>query len=131
MSETRDMVLGDRTFAVPRLPIGINIKVYPLLRRLNNSGLDDRWFAVDGEPTEQDMIDITGVLFLCAQAADPQIDRAAFDAIRAPPMQMMDGVLVARYQSGGWVPRPEGVDEGEAGGEPKPQTSTSATSLES
>jgi len=135
MTETRDMKLGGRTFAVPALPIRINIKAYPLLRRLSNGGFVDDWFDAKSAIADEDMAALADVLFLCAVAADPALAREDFDALAASPGELMDALLVARFQSGGWLPAKEedddGVAEGEGQGAPKPPKSTSAKSSES
>ncbi len=135
MTDTRDIVLGGRTFEVPRLPLGVNIKAYPLLRKVNNNGLFERWHAPDGGPTEEDMADIALVGFLCAKAADPALTREEFDALPIAPHELFDTLIVARFQSGAWVEATpsaaDGEDAGEAPGEPKPRKSTSAASSQS
>lgn len=128
MTETRDMILGGRTFSVPPLPLGANMQAYPLLRKLHNAGLVERWLTTGGLPTEEDMQDLATVLFICAQAADPAITTADFLALPITPPEMFAGMLVARFQCGAWTPLPEGAEPGEWTGEPKPPTSTSAES---
>jgi hypothetical protein len=134
MSEnaTLSLDLGGRTFKVPPLPLGHNIEAYPLLRKMQNSGFLERWISPETPPTQEDMADLTTVLFLCAKAAEPGLTVEEFNALPVTPAEMFAGWSVARYQSGGWVRLPAGEDDqGETEGEPRPPTSTSAASSES
>jgi hypothetical protein len=134
MTETRDLVLGGRTFAVPRFPLGMTLKFYPLLRKLANNGFLTRWLDPNDIPSDQDMTDLSTVLFAAAQLGDPTLTPDAFDALPASPSELFDALLIARYQSGGWVPAAAedaggASAAGEGAGEPTPPKSTSAESL--
>lgn len=115
MTETIDIVLGGRTFAVPRLPLGVNIEAYPLLRKLNNNGLSERWTA-EG-PTVEDMADLATIAFHCARAADPALAREEFDALPVAPHELFDAHFAARLQCGAWIQVAPGAG---GGGETEP-----------
>lgn len=125
MTETRPMTLGGRTFDVPALPLRLNMKAYPLCRKLGAAGLIERIAASGGslDCSEDEMADLVDLAFLGVSAADPSIDRAAFEELPVAPPQLLDAFFVLRYQSGGWVPATptEGDDgAGEAKGATKP-----------
>ena len=134
MTDTREMKLGGRTFAVPALPLKVTMKVYPLCRKLTLAGLVTRSVAAGAFAVtdEQEMADVAEVAFLCCQAADWSLTRADFEALPIEPLELIDAFLIARYQTGGWLP-PEANPQGDAGageqrGEASPPTSTSSES---
>ncbi|CAN5577461.1 hypothetical protein BH10PSE14_BH10PSE14_06780 [soil metagenome] len=135
MTQTRDMKLGGRTFAVPPLPLGINMEVvYPLCRQLSLPGaLVERMMATTlvEALTKEDLAVLADICFSCAQAADPTLTAKDFIDLNPTPPQMFDAFFtVARYQTGVWLPAPAaGEDEsGEDQGEASPRKSISAES---
>lgn len=130
-TDSRAMTLGARTFEVPRLPLGVTIRAYPLLCGLYNSLFVERLDPILGGPSEDEMRQAADVVFLCAQVADPDLTREAFDALTATPQELASGVKIANFQTGAWRPVQPGDEPGELHGEPEPPTSTSAASSES
>jgi hypothetical protein len=136
MTKTKDrmMILGDRIFAVPPLPLDVNRQVYPLCRQLSLKGaLVDKVVAVGIvealEKEEQAVLE--EIAFACAQLADPTFTQDEFGAIPTNPVQLFDAFFsVARYQTGVWVPvtAPAEQGTGEAEGEASPQKSISTES---
>lgn len=128
MTDTRDMILGGQTFAVPRLPLRATRKVYPLCRKLSVQGLLDRCAQSGGvlECSEEELADVAEIAFLCASAADETLTREAFETLAISPPELLDAFLVARYQTGAWVDpaaQPEGEQpSGEGKGEASPPT---------
>lgn len=129
MTETRDMKLGGRTFAVPALPLETTMVVYPLCRKLATGGLVDRAQRSGGvlDVSKEEMSEVVEVAFLCAQAADPALSREAFLALPVTPPELLDAFFVARYQTGAWL-APEDAPSGEGKGEASPLKSTSPES---
>jgi hypothetical protein len=127
MTDTRPVTLGGRTFGVPPLPLRLNKLAYPLCRKLSGAGLIERIATSGGalDCTEDEMIDLAELAFLGAQAADKDIDRAAFEELPIKPTELLDAFFALRYQTGGWVviaPKEGEDDAGEAkGAAKKPQ----------
>lgn len=105
ITQPKDMVLGDRTFSVPALPLGINLTAYPLCRDLTNSGLLERSIAENGALvcTADEMRQLADLAFLAAMAAEPGLSRAEFDALPVAPHQLLAAFQVIRFQTGAWV----------------------------
>jgi hypothetical protein len=125
MTETRPIKLGGRTFDVPALPLRINKTAYPLCRKLSAGGPDGRLSELTKslDYSEEEMADLMELAFLAVTAADPTVDRAAFEELPVTPPELLDAFFVIRYQTGGWVPvtTAEGDDgAGEAKGATKP-----------
>lgn len=136
MTAPKPITLADRTFDVPALPLRLNMKAYPLCRKLSTGGLVERIAGAKGslDFSEDEMVDLAEIAFLGASAADPTLDRASFESLAVNPSQLLDAFFVLRYQTGGWVPieSQEGEEAvGEAQGEEIPQTSTSEESSQS
>jgi hypothetical protein len=106
MTDTREMSLGGRTFAVPRLPLETTMIVYPECRRLTIAGLVDRAQRAGGvlDVDEAQMKEVVEIAFLCAKAAEPELTREAFLALPISPPELLDAFFVARYQTGAWLP---------------------------
>lgn len=135
MTETLEMTLGGRTFAVPRLPLGVNRVVYPLCRELClQGGLLDRLIKSPGgltlAITSDDIDALIGIVFPCAELADPELTRQEFNGMPITPMELFDAFFsVIRYQTGMWAPvKATEQDAGEAMGEASPPLSTSIES---
>lgn len=135
MTETRDLKMGGRTFAVPALPLRLTMAVYPIIRGLSGEeGLVARAQRNNGslEVDAEEMAQVVEVAFICAQAADPELTRDTFEALPITPPELLDAFLIARYQTGAWIAPPpvqEGDDPpGEAEGVASPRTSTSTGS---
>lgn len=127
MTDTRDMTLGGRTFAVPRLPLKATMRVYPLCRKLTVNGLVDRCAAAGGvlDCSEEEMAEVAEIAFLCAASAEDGLTQEVFDALPISPPELLDAFFTARYQTGAWVApeaKPEGDASGEAKGEASPPT---------
>lgn len=128
MTETpknRDIVLGDRTFSVPPLPIKYNRVVYPICRDLVIDDLLERCKEAGNQiaATEAEFDQMIELAFHAAQAADPTITRDDFDNLPITPIQLLNAFFQVRYQTGGWVELPQGesAPEGEAEGAQSPQ----------
>lgn len=127
MTETRDLVLADRTFAVPPLPLRHNRVVYPLCRDLSmTQGEDDtesfigRLVAAGGKPEavrDDEWPKLEKIALHAAMAADPAFDAATFDAMPITMMQLIDAFFVARQQTGVWLPVSAPADVGRADAE--------------
>jgi len=136
MTDTLPITLGGRIFDVPPLPLRLNMRAYPLCRTLSTTDLIERVTASGGSLncTEDEMADLVDLAFLGVTAADPTVDRAAFEDLPVKPPELLDAFFALRYQTGGWVTaKPqEGDDTGEAkGASRKPPKSTSEESLQS
>lgn len=125
MTETRDITLGDRTFAVPPLPLRHNRVIYPLCRDLSViDGEDDtesfigRLVAAGGKPEavrDDEWPKLEKIALHAAMAADASFDATVFDALPITMMQLIDAFFVARQQTGVWVAvAPVGDDEADA-----------------
>ena len=134
MADTKTMSLGDRTFEIPALPLGVCRVVYPVCRKLSLKGaLVDRVVSVGllEAMTDGDMDDLANIDFACAQLADPTFTREEFDQLPVTPIQLFDAFYyVIRYQTGMWIPITPDAEQpaGEAPGEAAPQNSTSIES---
>lgn len=133
MTDTKPISLGGRIFDVPALPLRLNMKAYPLCRKVTDGGLIARVSAAAGvlDCTEEEMTDLAEICLLGASAADPTMTRDVFESLPINPAELLDAFFVMRYQTGGWVPvaPQEGKDSvGEAEGVETPQTSTSEAS---
>src|SRR4051812_25632767 len=106
MADPRTLTLAGRTFTVPPLPLKATMVVYPICRRLTIAGLVERAMANGGalEVDEAEMADIVELAFRCAQAAEPALTRDDFETLPITPPELLDAFLVARYQTGAWVP---------------------------
>lgn len=124
MTETRDLVLADRTFAVPPLPLRHNRVVYPLCRDLSvGSGEDDtesfigRLVLAGGRPEavrDDEWPKLEKIALHAAMAADTSFDAATFDALPITMMQLIDAFFVARQQTGVWVAVAPAGDDAES-----------------
>jgi hypothetical protein len=124
MTDTRRIKLGGQAFDVPALPLRLNMKAYPLCRKLGAAGLIERIAASGGQLdcTADEMVDLVELTFLGVTAADPTVKRETFDELTVTPPELLDAFLVLRYQTGGWVPMPAEGEHGagEAPGAKKP-----------
>lgn len=105
MSNTREITLGDKAFAVPPLPLRLNRYAYPLCRDLIASGLIDRC-AVPGavlEVTDAELQQLAEVAFLGAQAADRDLTREAFDDMAITPIQLLEAFFGVMPQTGAFA----------------------------
>lgn len=109
MTTTRDIVLGETTFAVPVLPIRHNRIVYPLCRDLSADG-DDSFFArlvmKNGTPDavrDDEWPKLIDIAFHAANAADKNLTREVFDEMPITPPQLVDALFVVRVQTGAWM----------------------------
>lgn len=128
MTETRDITLGGRTFAVPRLVHRINRLAYPICRELTNAGLIDRAVRCGGalDVTTQEMDRLAELAYLACQAADPTLKPNDFDDMVIDPPELLDAFFAIRYQTGGWRPVEKGEPQpGEGEGAIEPPKSTS------
>lgn len=126
MTETRPIVLAGSTLDVPALPLRLNMRAYPLCRKLTNDDFLQRIADAKGVLvcTEEEMADLAELAFLAAKAANPALEREAFDGWAVTPPELLDAFFVIRWQTGGWIPAPiasaapqEGEEEpGEAQG---------------
>lgn len=129
----RPVTLGGRTFVVPPLPLRSTMVAYPICRKLTLANLLERCMAAGNvlDVDEGEMADVVELAFCCAQAAEPELSREEFEALPVSPPELLDAFLVARYQTGAWVPptAQEGdLAPGEAEGAESPPTSTSTGS---
>lgn len=127
MTEARDIVLGDRTFAVPVLPLRHNRIIYPLCRDLSViHGEDDtesfmgRLVSANGTPDavrDDEWPKLEKIALQAAMAADPAFTQEDFDNLPVTMPQLIDAFFVVRMQTGAWVSRLPG---GEASAEEAP-----------
>jgi len=123
MTETsRNIVLADRTFSVPLLPLRHNRVVYPLCRDLSAAEGDDSFFArlaqFQGTPDavrDEEWDKLITIAFLAASAADKAMTREVFDEMAITPPQLVDAFFNIRIQTGAWV-APDAVPAAEATG---------------
>lgn len=135
MTETHDMVLAGRTFAVPPLPLRYNRVVYPLCRDLSlTDGEDDtecflaRLLAANGTPEavrDDEWPKLEKIALHCAMAADKAFTAEAFDDLAIAPQQLIDAFFVARTATGVWIPpkligEDQTLDEGSAMNDAEP-----------
>jgi hypothetical protein len=106
--KNRDIVLGDRTFSVPPLPIRINRVVYPICRKLVMDDLLKRCIDAGGElvATSEELDQLIQIAFLAASAADSTVTQEQFDQLAITPPQLLDAFFLLRYQTGAWVEVP-------------------------
>jgi hypothetical protein len=90
--KNRDIVLGDRTFSVPPLPIRINRVVYPICRKLVMDDLLKRCIDAGGElvATGEELDQLIQIAFLAASAADSTVTQEQFDQLAITPPQLLD-----------------------------------------
>lgn len=111
MTKTRDIVLGDRTFAVPVLPHRYNRVVYPLCRDLSGNPEDDDTFVdrlIKGEGApgivrDEEWDKLAEIAFQAACAADKTLTREDFDNLTIKPQDLIDAFFAIRYQTGVWI----------------------------
>lgn len=121
-SKTRDIVLGDRTFPVPVLPLRANRIVYPLCRDLSANPEDDdsffgRLMALGGTPDavrDDEWPKLEDIAFHAAAAAAPELTRETFDDMPIRPSQLIDAFFIVRIQTGGWIAPETRTDAAEA-----------------
>lgn len=103
--KNRDIVLGDRTFSVPPLPIRINRVVYPICRQLVMDDLLKRCIDANGGlvATSEELDQLIQIAFLAASAADSTVTQEQFDQLAITPPQLLDAFFILRYQTGAWV----------------------------
>lgn len=138
MTDTRDIKLGGRIFAVPPLPLRINRTVYPLCRALSTgpdgAGMEasfiGRVLAANGSifaATDDELDKLADIAFGAANAADKSLTREEFDDLPITPVELLDAFFAIRPQTGVWI-APKASDEageqgqGEAQGAEAPQT---------
>jgi hypothetical protein len=125
MTEPRTIVLAGQSLSVPALPLRLNKIAYPLCRKLTNDGLLERIIEAKGvlDCSAEEMEDLAELAFIAAKAADPTVEREAFDERPVTPPELLDVFLNIRYQTGGWTAAPqEGQPApGEARGAKKPR----------
>lgn len=105
-TDARRIVLGKSEFDVPPLPFGVNIKAYPLARKLSNGGLLERVAAKAGQlddVEDDELVELGDLAFLACTAAQPGFSRADFDALPIRPTQLLDAFIHIRYQTGVWI----------------------------
>jgi hypothetical protein len=115
MTISRNIVLGERTFAVPVLPHRYNRVIYPLCRDLTGNPEDedtfvDRLIKGQGAPStvrDEEWDKLAEIAFQAACAADKDLTRAAFDDLTIKPQDLIDAFFAVRYQTGVWI-APEG-----------------------
>jgi len=122
----RSVVLGGRTFHVPRLPLGVTIQVYPICKRLTEAGLAERFMAgvLVGEDEINDLVELA---FQAAHAADGSLDTEAFLAMPVSVLELFGAFLVVRLQTGAWSLAEGRDDPGEGRGTDPSATGTSPT----
>lgn len=122
MSNTRNIVLGDRTFAVPLLPHRYNRVIYPLCRDLSGDPDDDDTFVdriirgggTPGIVRDEEWDKLSEIAFQAACAADKDLTREAFDNLPIKPQDLIDAFFAVRYQTGVWIaPDKAGTAPGE------------------
>jgi len=129
----RTITLAGVAYAVPELPLGINMQVYPICARLTTGGLIDRCIEGGGNLvcTPEEMADLAEIAFQAARAAGAQETREEFDRLPITPPELLNAFFEIRIQTGAWtVAEPAGGDTpGEAPGAKAPakrrRTSTS------
>lgn len=112
MKDTRTITLAGQPIEVPMLPLRLNMTAYPLCRKLSEAFTPERIVAAKGvlDCTEEEMADLAELAFIGARAADPALDRAAFDEWAVTPPELLDAFFPLRYQTGGWIaPTPEQI----------------------
>jgi hypothetical protein len=122
MTTSRDIVLGDRTFAVPVLPHRYNRVIYPLCRDLSGETEDedtfvDRLIRGGGSPgivRDEEWDKLAEIAFQAACAADKALTREAFDDLTIKPQDLIDAFFAIRYQTGVWIAPDAGAAPGEA-----------------
>ena len=121
---TRSITLAGVSYAVPELPLGINMQIYPLCARLTAAGLIDRCIAGGGNLicTPEEMADLAEIAFHGARAADATFSREEFDALPITPPELLSAFFEIRIQTGAWtVVEPAGGKKpGEATGAKAP-----------
>jgi hypothetical protein len=123
-SGTRDIVLGERTFAVPVLPHRYNRVIYPLCRDLSGEPEDedtfvDRMIKGMGSPgivRDEEWDKLAEIAFQAACAADKTVTREAFDDLTIKPQDLIDAFFAVRYQTGVWIAPDAGPDAGAEAG---------------
>lgn len=115
MSETMPLALGERSFDVPRLPLGVTLTVYPICRRLSRAGVAERIIA-DEDITDEERGDLVEIACHLAHAMDETIDAKAFLALPVTPPQLNAAFFIARIQCGGWTRLEDGDGQGEGRG---------------
>ena len=120
MTDTRTIVLGDRSFDVPPLPLRICREVYPLCRELSTGDFIQRWLDANGSilaVTDDEMVMLEKIAFGGARAADPTLTQEQFDEMPVTPVQLLDAFVPIRAQTGVWVAPAQSDDQpGEAKG---------------
>jgi hypothetical protein len=118
VTDTETINLGGVAFKVPRLPLGVNMKAYPLCRELTEAGIVER-VTTNGGRIDYDEKEMAKLVDLCAMAlsvAEPQYDRAGLESLPATPTELFDAFFLIRYQTGGWTRVPAGEPVGEVQG---------------
>jgi hypothetical protein len=111
MTQTRDIVLGGKTFAVPVLPLRHNRVIYPLCRDLsadpdNAESFIGRLAASGGSPdkvADDELDKLIQIAFHAAQAADKELSGAAFDELPITPPELLNAFFLIRLQTGAWL----------------------------
>ena len=125
MTISRDIVLGDRTFAVPVLPHRYNRVIYPLCRDLSGNPDDndtfvDRLIKAGGAPgtvRDEEWEKLGEIAFQAACSADKAMTREVFDDLPIKPQDLIDAFFAVRYQTGVWLaPDAASQDAGAAPG---------------
>jgi hypothetical protein len=119
MTDTREMKLGGRTFAVPAtLPLRITRSLYPLCRKMSvKDGLTERVVAggLMSGMTGEDMQDLATIATTLAQSAEPDVTQDELEALPITPVELFDAFWdVARFSTGMFVKseaQPEAVSE--------------------
>lgn len=123
--ETWTITMGDKTYAVPRLPFKVSRVVYPICQRLSNAELPKR-ILMPTSPlviTDEEMNDLGTLALLGCQAADPLLTEEDFESMPITPPQLFDAFLAMRHACGGWRIVPEGQEpQGEGTGTDVPPT---------
>ena len=114
--ETWTIILGEREFTVPRLPLKVTRVVYPICQRLTNAELTKRIWNAREEPlqtTDEEMDDLCKITLLACQVADPSFTKEEFEDLPVEPGQLYDAFLAIRFACGGWatVKVTEGQDQ--------------------
>lgn len=121
MSDTRTITLAGQPIEVPMLPLRLNMKAYPLCQRYNTKEFWERVKEAKGslQCSEEEMADLAELAFIAAKAADPTLERDAFDGWAITPPELLDCFFHVRYQTGGWTElTPEQAAALEASDEP-------------
>ncbi len=117
MTISRDIVLADRTFTVPALPLRYNRVIYPLCRDLSGNPDDndtfvDRLIKGSGAPgtvRDEEWEKLGEIAFQAACAADKAMTREAFDDLPIKPQDLIDAFFTIRYQTGVWLAPDDGA----------------------